>query len=115
VQPRLSVEILPWEAQIERRALAYDRSAAERRVVGFPGDLAGAVGEHLRRAQVVDVDLVGVAGLDEGEWRAVEPNVLSEGLSGGAVDFGQEIPAWSYSISRTWPFSVLVTRWCRWL
>ena len=92
VQSRRGCEVLSREAQIERRALAGDRGATERCVVGFPSDLAGAVGEHLRGAQVVDVDLVDVAGLDVGQRRAVEPHVLSEGLPGGTVDFGQEIP-----------------------
>ena len=57
VQAGLGVVVLAREAQVERQAAGGD-GLAEGPVVGFPGDGAGGIGQHLGRAQVIDVDLV---------------------------------------------------------
>ncbi len=54
----LRVVILSWEPQVEGWPLGGDAGLAERVVVRLPNHLAAGVGQRLRGAQVIDVDLI---------------------------------------------------------
>lgn len=58
VKPGLRVVILPWESQVEGWPLGGDAGLTERAVARLPNHLAADVGQCLRGAQVIDVDLI---------------------------------------------------------
>ena len=81
VKPGLGVVILAREAQVERQAAGGD-GVTKGPVVGFPGDGTAVIGQHLGRAQVVDMDVVDLAAAEVGQRGAVQPDIFGEG---GAV------------------------------
>lgn len=64
-------------------------------VLGLPDHAALGVGQHLRGVQVVGVHEVGAgrgaAAVDYRQRQALQPDVLHQGLAGGAVELGEQL------------------------
>ena len=88
VQAGLAVVVLAREAQVERQVAGGDR-LTEGPVVGLPSDGAAVIGQHLGRAQVIDVDVVDLAVCEVAQRGAVRPDIFGEGGAAVGLDLRQ--------------------------
>lgn len=61
VEPGLRVVILSWEPQVEGQPLGGDACFAKGAVAHLPNHLAAGIGQHLRGAKMINVDLIGLS------------------------------------------------------
>ena len=90
MQPGLCVVVLPRKPEVVGHQFRSHSGFPEGLVVRLPDDILTAVGDHLRRAQMIGVHGVNIPASDEGQGPAVQVDVFPYGIA-AAVQLGDEL------------------------